>query len=300
MKLFKCRKGICLTLAALLIFINSAVNVKAVNDNYIGVTTEYEYVSQSLETGETEYYSIPMALGLSDGGYSEGYFPQIGTQNYSIIGEDNRQHITDTSFAPWSCVAFLESTFADGSVTYGTAFMYWSDIALTAGHTVYKPSKGYATSVTIWPGRLSANNAPYGSATVKTIHISTQYKNYQSISEDYAVLELNSNIGDTVGYFGTTWKNDGYTNQTAFVSGYPGDKLKQQWIAVGTISKSDPYMLYYDIDTMPGDSGAPIIWNASYGHTVIGIHTRGVGTSTANSGVRITESLFNWFQSFRD
>ncbi len=300
MKLFKYRKRICLALVPLLLLANPAITAKAVNDSHLETTTAYDYESQNLETGEKEYYSVPMALGLSDGGYSEGYFPQTGIQNHSIIGEDNRQHITDTSFAPWSCIALLESTFADGSVSYGTAFMYWSDIALTAGHTVYKPSKGYATSITIWPGRLSANNAPYGSAAVKTIHISTQYKNYQSTSEDYAVLELDSNIGDTVGYFGTTWRSDGYTNQTAFISGYPGDKLKQQWIATGTISRSDLYMLYYNIDTMPGDSGAPIIWNASYGHTVIGIQTRGIGTSTANSGVRITESLFNWFQSFRD
>lgn len=300
MKLFKYRKRICLALVPLLLLANPAITAKAVNDSHLETTTAYDYESQNLETGEKEYYSVPMALGLSDGGYSEGHFPQTGIQNHSIIGEDNRQHITDTSFAPWSCIALLESTFADCSVSYGTAFMYWSDIALTAGHTVYKPSKGYATSITIWPGRLSANNAPYGSAAVKTIHISTQYKNYQSTSEDYAVLELDSNIGDTVGYFGTTWRSDGYTNQTAFISGYPGDKLKQQWIATGTISRSDLYMLYYNIDTMPGDSGAPIIWNASYGHTVIGIHTRGIGTSTANSGVRITESLFNWFQSFRD
>lgn len=298
MKLFKNRKGICLVLVALLLFTNPTANVKAANEGYTGITNEYEYVSQNLETGEKEYYSIPMTLGMNDWGYSEGYFPQIGPQNLNIIGEDNRQQITDTSFAPWSCIALVQSTFADGSVYYGTAFMYWSDIALTAGHLVYKSSKGYATSITIWPGRLGTNNAPYGSTTVKAIHISTQYEAYQSDNEDFAVLELNTKIGDTVGYFGTTWRSEGYTNQTAIISGYPGTKQKEQWVAIGTISKSETRRLYYDIDTTNGESGAPIIWNATYGYTVIGIHTK--GASTGNSGVRITESLFNWFESFRD
>uniref|UniRef100_UPI003CCC876C trypsin-like serine peptidase n=1 Tax=Allorhizocola rhizosphaerae TaxID=1872709 RepID=UPI003CCC876C len=79
--------------------------------------------------------------------------------------------------------------------------------------------------------------------------------------------------------------------------GYPGDKpINQQWASDGTI-QSESLRLFYNNDTVGGQSGSPLYPNPEdptpglCPACVIAIHAYGGGS--LNSGVRITQPVFN-------
>jgi V8-like Glu-specific endopeptidase len=71
----------------------------------------------------------------------------------------------------------------------------------------------------------------------------------------------------------------------------------------GGITGVNAYRLWYHIDTYGGQSGSPLYhYTSSYGYTSVGIHTYGTSVSPyyGNSATRITQSVFNNFQSWKN
>lgn len=309
-----------LLISALLIF--SCVGAYAAqNSNQYDYSYTFEgnnanYISKNLATDEEKYYNVNNnnAYSLSNvtEGSSSGYIPDdcsfgnisddgYGIEPTNIIGSDGRSRVTNTTSFPYSAICYLETKWKDGTTTIGTAWMYWKDIAITAGHCVYSSDRGgWAKSVTIWPGR-NGSTTPYGSAYAKVMHTSTAWTNSSNANYDYGLLELNKNIGTSTGYFGMHWTSSSLNGKSINVAGYPGSsiKIRQLWKMNGKVASCNANKVYYSIDTEGGQSGSPVYWyNSTYGYQGIAIHA--YGGSSNNSGTRITQSLFDFFTSFRD
>lgn len=140
-------------------------------DNGIAITTmNFETMEEKQEIFKTEN-NTKRNLMSSVAKYTnctEAYNPCGNVAStFKLIGDDERVRINNTSVFPYSTVAYMNITFPNGSVQAGTAFMIYKNVALTAGHCLYNSSKGgWATSVTIYPGKNGPNNNPFGSVYV--------------------------------------------------------------------------------------------------------------------------------------
>lgn len=228
-----------------------------------------------------------------------------GPSPTSIIGEDGRVQVTDTTVFPYSAIVELEVNFRYAAAQC-SGWMIAPDRIATAGHCLYYGSfGGWAESITAYPGR-NGTNAPFGSFAAKHWSVPQRWINRRATGVDYGVIQLDSPIGDTVGYFGYkyTEKENFFPGRAATVGGYPGDKVNAQantqWTMQGQISRARPRRLFYPIDTFAGQSGSPLYgrWNKRCNPCGFGIHTYGVGGGwTENSATRITKNVFDFFQS---
>ena len=123
---------------------------------------------------------------------------------------------------------------------------------------------------------------------------------------DYGAIILAANYrpGDATGYFGFGVKTDAYLMSSVLnLSGYPGDKGRfrngdQQWFMALKPKAVSSRVIKYDIDTMGGQSGAPVWVKVGDVRTCVGIHTN--GDSAGNSATRIVTPVFNNIQSWKN
>ena len=81
---------------------------------------------------------------------------------------------------------------------------------------------------------------------------------YEFMKKDYAILVLDSPIGDKSGYFGakSARKQKGLAIK---VIGFPGTKnSKNPWVSPGKVTELHNGYFYYDADVMGGNSGSPV------------------------------------------
>lgn len=261
-------------------------------------------ISRNMENGNITYTGINSDISTysaSNRMVTEEYNPN-DLQTMNIIGGDERTKVDNTNMFPYSTVAYLESTFPNGQTYRGTAFIIYKNLALTAAHCIYrKDCGGYANIVQIWPGR-NGNYTPYGSAIATNLHMTKGYQDSQLQNHDWAMLQLDSDIGNKCGWRGIAY-SDSYNallNKNATISGYPGDRegYLNQYVASGPIKRVDDFFsyLYYDVDTGGGQSGAPV-WESGY---AVGIHAHAEnsGNPALNYCCNINKTRFQYFVSY--
>ncbi|MBO5380295.1 MAG: trypsin-like serine protease [Clostridia bacterium] len=273
-------------------------------------------VSKDMTTGEITYSNIDFeendadfSSGVSEA-HTEGWFPTTaisvdsnGISNTvapnSIIGSDGRVEVSDTEVMPYSAICYIEIDWPDGSTGLGTAWMIYKDLAVTAGHCMYSSANGgWAESIKIWPGKDGYGfwNNPYGTAKSSALHTASQWVESEDWEYDWGIIELDENIGEDTGWFGIGWSSNDMTGTNVTISGYPGEERYHQYKMSGKITKSEALKIYYNtIDTTGGQSGSPIYTSDNIAY---GIHC--YGSSTENSGTRITEWRYNYFTSLMD
>jgi glutamyl endopeptidase len=213
-----------------------------------------------------------------------------------VIDQDDRQQIVNTSEYPFSCIASLRITAADGSGWIGTGWLVGPRILLTAGHVVFMADHGgWVQQIEVIPGR-NADNFPFGSV------IATDYRSVQgwirdnNSDFDYGVILLPAanRLGDQLGWFGyQVHTDDELAALTINISGYPGDKpTGTQWWMSGPVNTVSDRTFVYTIDTAGGQSGAPVwIVDENNGRYGVGVHTN--GAQSGNSALRITQNVFD-------
>ncbi len=277
-----------------------------------------EFASKDLSSGEEIFYNMYKGsekLDLSEETelslYSDsrmviksnsGHFPinQASITNQpdinvkSVIGDDGRSRVSDTTVYPYSAICHISCRWPDGSTTTETAWMFWKNIAITAGHCVYSADRGgWATSIVLIPG-ANESYYPYGIGYGIRMHTSTEWYESANREYDFGVIELTSDIGNSCGWFGISWTIFTLWNTEVTIAGYPVSCNKQMWEMGGRINASDSRIIYYKIDTSDGQSGSPVFKS---NNQVIAIHTFYDGTY--NSATRITSAIFDYFSSFR-
>jgi glutamyl endopeptidase len=274
----------------------------------------------SFEPGVT--ISPAYAGSLRESGYaatseSNGGVP-IGAE--TVIGPDGRVQVLDTSLNPSGYPARAVGQIEleqNGEPFICTGFLIDANTIVSAGHCAFDPNGIQGDpieSAQFFPGRLSGSNSPYGGCNVDTVDAPIEWRANGSEYADYSVMNLDCDIGATVGWFGL-FAIGGLHSGTALegfsvrVEGYPGDKpFGTQWRMGGLISVSQKKMIFYRMDTFGGQSGSPVFQPnrpACNGPCVAGIHAYGLHPgpgphATTNHGPRITGSRLSYIRAIAD
>lgn len=217
-----------------------------------------------------------------------------------IIGADNRVRINPTTTYPWRAICALKITAQNGTKWIGTGWLVSPRTVITAGHCVYMHDEGgWAKSIEVIPA-LNDASRPYNSGVSTTFKSVTGWTQSKNRENDYGAIILPANYrpGDQTGYFGYAVKDDNFIKSSVLnISGYPGDKGgNQQWFMALQTKSVSSRVITYDIDTMGGQSGAPVWVKIGDSRYCVGIHTN--GHSSGNSATRIVQAVFdnikNW------
>lgn len=218
-----------------------------------------------------------------------------------IIGTDNRVRINPTTGYPWRAICGLKLTAGDGTRWIGTGWLVSPRTIITAGHCVFMKSHGgWLRSAEVIPG-LNNNLRPFGSFVGRSFRSVKGWTVDSKREYDYGaiILPSASRPGDTTGYFGYAVRDDSYLRASVLnLSGYPGDKNNgnEQWFMSMRPKSLSSRVITYDIDTMGGQSGAPVWVKVGTQRYCVGIHTN--GHLSGNSATRIVKPVFdnikNW------
>jgi len=211
-----------------------------------------------------------------------------------ILGKDDRLRITNTTSIPWRRVCALRITFPSGSIYRGTGFLIGPRAVATAGHCVFLHDQGgWARKVEVIPG-ANGSTRPHGQAESSVFRSVHGWVTGRKPESDYGCIVLPSGAfgGRDLGRFGcAAFDAAKIVAQPAVLGGYPGDKpFAEMWGMSRVIKTVTAKTLTYDIDTVGGQSGAPVYIMRAGQRYVIGIHNYGAGTG--NSATRITESVY--------
>lgn len=219
-----------------------------------------------------------------------------------VFGADNRQRISPATSYPFSAIAHLAITKANGQTGTCTGFFIGPHTVATAGHCVYHHgSGGWAASIQVTPGR-DGSQAPFGYQTVSSSALRTVngWIWYGTPMYDYGAIILpNDTLGNRVGWFGfAVWDDVTILSGLGNLSGYPSDKpYGTQWWHADGMAQVDANQVYYHVDMIPGQSGSPVWRLLSTGRTVFAINT--YQSPTYNFGTRINQSVFNLLYAWR-
>ncbi|MEJ7806192.1 MAG: hypothetical protein WKG03_09780 [Telluria sp.] len=216
-----------------------------------------------------------------------------------IIGIDNRRLFTNTTAEPMRRICELRIRLPNGQTVRGTGFLIGARALATAGHCVYMHAfGGWARRVEVIPG-ANGKVRPYGSA------ISTSFRSVRGWVDgkkpecDYGCIVLPTGAfgGRNLGKFGfRPFDSRELLARTVYLKGYPGDKPSQLWGMYRRVKTVTAKTLIYDIDTVGGQSGAPVYLRLNRKRYVVGIHN--YGHAGGNSATRVTpvvcERLKKW------
>lgn len=224
----------------------------------------------------------------------------------SVIGADGRVQVTDTTQYPARAIGQIEFV-QDFDSFICTGWLIDANSILTSGHCAYDGgTNNIIESAQFFPGRNGASD-PYGGCNVVSVFARNGWKFQGRAKDDWAIMQLDCSIGNTVGYLGyfSVPGVNQLDGKTGRVEGYPGDKPNgTHWKMSGTMHpRTGADMIHYTLDTAGGQSGSPIMVAnrpSCGGPCGMGIHSYGAGGNPpTNSGPRITQANFDTITSVR-
>lgn len=229
----------------------------------------------------------------AEGQVDEAFLQEAAAAIEVIIGTDDRVRITQTMNVPWRRVCALRISFPSGSTFRGTGFLIGPRAVATAGHCVFMHNQGgWARSVEVIPG-CNGSSRPYGQAVSTTLRSVGGWVNSKLPESDYGCIILPpGGFSQNLGSFGfAAFDAPTLLAKPAVMAGFPGDKpFAELWGMKRLIKTVTAKTLVYDIDSMGGQSGAPVYIKRNGQRYVVGIHN--YGASTGNSATRVTQPVY--------
>jgi glutamyl endopeptidase len=248
------------------------------------------------ETEEmAEVYKAPSTSKLRDVG--EASFGPPPDSAETIHGPDNRIKIANTTDYPWRAHASLMITAADNSRWVGTGWFIGPHTLMTAGHVVHIKNSGvpgrdgWVRSIDIMPGR-NGSSLPLGTVRSSNFRAVTGWTDDGDQNFDYGAIIIPSDLGNTTGWFGFgVYTDEDLRSAVGNISGYPGDKPGTQWYDARRVDHVNARKVYYDIDTVGGQSGSAVYRVIGSARFAVAIHA--YGGATTNSGTRINREVYD-------
>lgn len=219
----------------------------------------------------------------------------------SIIGVDTRRAVTNTRVAPYRHAVWIVGRTGRSSYSCSGSMISANTVA-TAGHCVYDPADGWATSVRVYPARNGVS-APFGSCGAKDLYSVSAWTKSADDSYDYGAIKLSCSIGTKTGWFGMATAQS--IGSATSIVGYPGDRpLGTQAVSSGSVRYLMSEKTFYTNDTSGGMSGAGV-WRTilPFGRLLVAIHGYGVGYgypySSYNHGKRLTPTALANYKRWR-
>ena len=245
-------------------------------------------LSRLLESAE----NMPENAGKTN--IDEALVEEIAGALEVIIGTDDRIRITATRKIPWRRICALRITFPSGRRFRGTGFFIGPRAVATAGHCVYMHSQGgWAKKIEVIPG-ANGSHRPFGTVTSRQFRSVRGWVTNRKPEYDYGCIIVPSGSfgGRNLGRFGfASLPASKLLARSTVLAGYPGDKrFAEMWGMARRIKTVTPERLLYDIDSMGGQSGAPLYIKHNGSRVVVGIHN--YGHSSGNSATRVTLQVY--------
>lgn len=246
--------------------------------------------------GASAWWSVPEGLKLPDVGEAT-FGPPLPIPE-TVHGPDERVQITNTSAYPWRVHASLLIIAADGTAYVGTGWFIGPHTLATAGHCVYIKNSpvharnGWVQSIQVMPGR-NGSDLPFGAVTSTEFYSVLGWTQNGDPSYDYGAIVLPTDLGNQTGWFGFgVYSDEDLDSATLNIAGYPSDKDDgTQWYHSNRVASVNSRKLYYNIDTVGGQSGSAVYRIIDGSHYGAAIHA--YGGAITNSGTRITNPVYN-------
>lgn len=206
-----------------------------------------------------------------------GSYRLINAQEASldiVVGDDDRQQVTNTTSFPNSAVTYIEAFNDDEDIAYlCTAAFVGPNVLLTAAHCLWIPELGgFPDGLAVVPG-LNGEHAPFGIDFASQIWVPDAWINAngninQGYAADYGLVVLESDdLSNATGEFTVNVMESSALQAADFqpsTAGYPGDKPRgTQWFgSANSFVEVEQDLLVHDIDAFQGQSGSPV-WRAS-------------------------------------
>lgn len=231
-------------------------------------------------------------------------YPTVRSNGMPIIQDTgiSVQNLSGTWSEPnpyiWG-VCYLVTLWKNGDTTRATGYVIADYAIATSAHVVYISSRGgWCDYVKVYPSRKGSDYSEFGMHESTTITCSGEYIDGNTGADyDYAVIEVESDIGSETGLFG--WTTSAAVGNTVICTSYPGkvngDTVIKQYRSTGTISSLTALRIASkNVNAVDGSSGAPL-YNSGY----LAQGTVHGGTDSQTDCTRITSSIASLYAEFR-
>ena len=274
-----------------------------------GFTTVVRSKDGSQKTVEPSEELKTTIIRALKGGDTDAAAPKTGDDpiydeaERTIVGEDDRVRISDTTAYPFRTIGQLYSVDGDGNWSTCSATLISSSAVLTAAHCVYDhETGGWLEDYEFYPALNGRGRAPYGKFSWTDAYILegfiTNWKGYYGsvVPWDLAVVMLDQPVGSNLGWMGYSVYDPAYAF-TANIVGYPGDMPDgTMWRASCDVDPdlADATNMDYECDTWPGSSGSSV-YDYNPDTTERAIYGVNIASSPdINTGIRLNWAYFSW------
>lgn len=275
-------------------------------------------VGYSIDSNRNEDYLYKNDLHNSEKNYTNSTIDNemfyeneatLSNDGRAIIGDDNRVILEDYQYTqqPYKSICRIVITFDElsGVAYQGTGFLVGPHTILTNCHVLYDCSDdhdyGWFDTISISFGTYKNSNGsiinPYGVITQFTYASCGLYRDTENTNDDWALLDINKDIGDELGYFGVT--SDLSDDESVKVIGYSGDLDRKLAYSNGVVDDVKTYKFDHNCDVYSGGSGSPVIKNSN--NLVCGIHSSNsyywfFGKHYTNHACKISSYIVAWIE----
>lgn len=215
-----------------------------------------------------------------------------------IFDDDDRVVIKEnqSNYYPYRSVCRITVSYDEepGTIYYGTGVLVGHSTILTACHVVYHEDYKWFSHITFDFGTYrdeSTGNQIYTYDRITSWSRATCDSYYDTLdaNDDWAIIDLNSTIGNELGYMGVSSNLSEGDNVKLY--GYHGDLNGNLAYGFGNITTCYTYKFYHTCDTYGGSSGGPITIGSN---TIVGIQ-HGYFTNGSNAiACKVSTYIVGW------